>query len=218
MTIKAIETRYAGCRFRSRLEARWAVLFDHLGIQWEYEPQGFELDAGRYLPDFYLPGTREWVEVKGSQPDSTDMAKCLEFGTLQQREGRIFLLLQGEIPRSPVVIQKRLGIPVLLYQGKRFEQQPVGETTVLHYCDVVQHMTFGEGTVVSWQTGGQWGAKADVDFASVGVKRLSLRHAPLWLMSVRHRLEPTTWVPAERGLLQALTAARSARFEHGENG
>lgn len=29
-TIRAIETRYAGCRFRSRLEARWAVFFDHL--------------------------------------------------------------------------------------------------------------------------------------------------------------------------------------------
>jgi hypothetical protein len=24
-TIAALETRYAGCRFRSRLEARWAV-------------------------------------------------------------------------------------------------------------------------------------------------------------------------------------------------
>lgn len=31
-TIKAIETSYAGCRFRSRLEARWAVFFDTLGI------------------------------------------------------------------------------------------------------------------------------------------------------------------------------------------
>jgi len=29
VTIKAIETRYAGCFFRSRLEARWAVAFDH---------------------------------------------------------------------------------------------------------------------------------------------------------------------------------------------
>lgn len=28
MTITAIETRYAGCHFRSRLEARWAVFFD----------------------------------------------------------------------------------------------------------------------------------------------------------------------------------------------
>jgi hypothetical protein len=78
VTIKAIDTRYAGCRFRSRLEARWAVFFDHMGIVWEYEPQGFEVsrritDPGgdtrfRYLPDFWLPELQGgvWGEVKGS--------------------------------------------------------------------------------------------------------------------------------------------------------
>lgn len=52
--IRAIETRYAGCRFRSRLEARWAVFFDTLQIPWEYEPEGFETSNGPYLPDFRL--------------------------------------------------------------------------------------------------------------------------------------------------------------------
>jgi hypothetical protein len=41
--IKAIETRYKGYRFRSRLEARWAVFFDALGVEWEYEKEGFDL-------------------------------------------------------------------------------------------------------------------------------------------------------------------------------
>lgn len=50
--MKAIETAYRGYRFRSRLEARWAVFFDSLGLDWQYEPEGFELNAGRYLPDF----------------------------------------------------------------------------------------------------------------------------------------------------------------------
>jgi hypothetical protein len=55
VTIQAIETRYAGCRFRSRLEARWAVFFDYAGIRWEYEPQGYRLSDGTtYLPDFLL--------------------------------------------------------------------------------------------------------------------------------------------------------------------
>jgi hypothetical protein len=67
--IQAIETRYAGCRFRSRLEARWAVFFDHAGIDWEYEPEGLKVDTpvGRinYLPDFWLPRAGQWVEVKG---------------------------------------------------------------------------------------------------------------------------------------------------------
>lgn len=42
-TLQAIETRYKGYRFRSRLEARWAVFFDTLGVQWEYEKEGYVL-------------------------------------------------------------------------------------------------------------------------------------------------------------------------------
>lgn len=65
--IKAIETRYKGCRFRSRLEARWAVFFDTLGVKWEYEKEGYDLGAaGRYLPDFWLPNEQVWVEIKPS--------------------------------------------------------------------------------------------------------------------------------------------------------
>lgn len=64
--MKAIQTFYKGFHFRSRLEARWAVFFDALGVKWEYEIEGFELDDGRrYLPDFWLPDLRTWVEVKG---------------------------------------------------------------------------------------------------------------------------------------------------------
>ena len=67
MTIKAIETEYNGYRFRSRLEARWAVFFDTAGIEYQYEPEGFELENGvRYLPDFYLPWFKCYVEIKNS--------------------------------------------------------------------------------------------------------------------------------------------------------
>lgn len=77
--IKAIETSYKGYRFRSRLEAKWAVFFDALGVKWDYEPEGFEFGGGvRYLPDFWLPGLGIWVEVKppGGLSDS-DAAKVL---------------------------------------------------------------------------------------------------------------------------------------------
>ena len=64
--IKAIETRYKGFRFRSRLEARWAVFLDTLGVKWEYEKEGYSLGDGvYYLPDFYLPDMTSWLEVKG---------------------------------------------------------------------------------------------------------------------------------------------------------
>ena len=36
--IRAIETSYDGYRFRSRLEARWAVFFNEAGIEYQYEP------------------------------------------------------------------------------------------------------------------------------------------------------------------------------------
>lgn len=62
-TIKPIETHYNGYRFRSRLEARWAVFFDVAGISYEYEPEGFELGNGiRYLPDFKT--SVGWIEIK----------------------------------------------------------------------------------------------------------------------------------------------------------
>lgn len=67
MTIQAIETKYKGYRFRSRLEARWAVFFDALGIEWEYEKEGFTNGEEYYLPDFYLPQHKVWVEVKGDK-------------------------------------------------------------------------------------------------------------------------------------------------------
>lgn len=55
--IKAIETVYKGYRFRSRLEARWAVFFDACGYDWEYEVEGYHLPCGTYyLPDFRISG------------------------------------------------------------------------------------------------------------------------------------------------------------------
>lgn len=66
MDIKVIETEYKGYKFRSRLEARWAVFFDSLGIKYEYEPEGVELEDGtKYLPDFYLTEMDAYVEIKG---------------------------------------------------------------------------------------------------------------------------------------------------------
>lgn len=63
--MRVIETRYKCHLFRSRLEARWAVYFDSLGIKWIYEPEGYELpDGSRYLPDFYLPDHGLFAEIK----------------------------------------------------------------------------------------------------------------------------------------------------------
>lgn len=59
-----IESTYSGVKFRSRLEARWAALFDYYSILWVYEPDVFNTPSGRYLPDFLLPEIGAYVEVK----------------------------------------------------------------------------------------------------------------------------------------------------------
>lgn len=65
--IAPIPTQYAETMFRSRLEARIAACMDSLGVAWLYEPEAFEMTDGmRYLPDFYLGGSRTWLEVKPS--------------------------------------------------------------------------------------------------------------------------------------------------------
>jgi len=74
--MKAIETKAYGHRFRSRLEAKWAVAFTEARIEWQYEPEGFDLgDAGLYLPDFWLPQVSMWAEVKPGRPTDQELQK-----------------------------------------------------------------------------------------------------------------------------------------------
>lgn len=76
-SIHAIETIYNGYRFRSRLEARWAVFFDAVGIKYQYEPEGYEINQVRYLPDFYLPELDTFVEVKANKKEAIkDVERC----------------------------------------------------------------------------------------------------------------------------------------------
>lgn len=97
---KVILTVYHDTTFRSRTEARWAVFFDVLKIKWEYEKEGYELDCGRYLPDFWLPYTEnykckyihagEWIEIKGQYPSKKEIKKMLSLSRATKHSGNIF--------------------------------------------------------------------------------------------------------------------------------
>lgn len=101
--IKAIETVYNGYRFRSRLEARWAVFFDSAGIKYLYEPEGFEIEtpdgAIRYLPDFYFPNLGVYGEVKGGICSNADKEKIF-WSVEYQGPCKSGILLLGEIPKE----------------------------------------------------------------------------------------------------------------------
>lgn len=113
--VNAIETNYGGCLFRSRLEARWAVFFDALKIEWLYEPEGFHISKYEdkkwmYLPDFLLPEFPLWVEVKGDIDGLTDeycymLSWSMDWGgqlpNVADSSGSARgLLLLGQIPKD----------------------------------------------------------------------------------------------------------------------
>lgn len=105
--IKAIETVYNGYRFRSRLEARWAIFFDAVGAKWEYEPEGFDIPTKngivKYLPDFRISNYHGrgadkngqlYVEVKGGKMSEEDAEKVDEFSRFHP------ILVVGNIPKE----------------------------------------------------------------------------------------------------------------------
>ncbi len=100
---RAIETHYRGFRFRSRLEARWAVFMDALEVRWCYETEGYVLDRGDcYLPDFYLPTLNCYLEIKGDKPTAAQCDKTSRFAC---EIGKRVYLFYGEmadqIPANP---------------------------------------------------------------------------------------------------------------------
>ena len=99
---KPIETDYKEYRFRSRLEARWAVFFDSYGIQHDNELDSFELSNGQwYLPEFYLPELNVYVDVKPNKNFQLgDLKKIEEFALI---DGNNLLLIIGK-PASEYMV------------------------------------------------------------------------------------------------------------------
>lgn len=87
--LRAIETYFAGRHFRSRTEARFAVLWKALGWHYQYEMEGFALEQGRFLPDFYLTECAAFVEVKGLMPSDHEIGLCASLAN--ERNCTVFL-------------------------------------------------------------------------------------------------------------------------------
>lgn len=98
-TFKSKPVLYRGHQMRSRLEARWAMVFDALGIAWQYEPHCFRTKEGGYLPDFRLVLARPcWLEIKGPEPIERDYVRARE---VQRQTGEKLRFLVGTLPAPP---------------------------------------------------------------------------------------------------------------------
>lgn len=210
-TIQAIETRYKGYRFRSRLEARWAVFFDAMGLKWEYEPEGFMLppDGDHYLPDFRVltpQGKPIWYEVKPNQ-ESRDW----------KHDGLMQMFYEaGEVVRGseligdpvdflswPAQICARCG---WIWKPETMHDLRIEHGAVVEYVVRGEEDSFGGCHPCDTETP----SRADGESRD-GLVRYTPHKGALFVKSTHcKRLCETAMTAARR--------ARSARFEHGECG
>lgn len=206
----AIETQYAGYRFRSRLEARYAVMFDTMGIRWEYEAEGYECGPRMtrrnndqysiwYLPDFWLPDLKMYVEVKGSE-DGLDLLDFIDVtGSLIMPGGccdDVGMVFLGPLPRmswgwAPWAIHGHKG-DLLMYPWRGDASRCANDVELAR------------------DTGGTWEEiRAQIEYQ--GSRKIDEKTMKRWLLT-------GAVVPPGAFREQWVNAAKSARFEHGQSG
>jgi hypothetical protein len=220
MIIKAIETSYKGYRFRSRLEARWAIYFDAIGIPWQYEPEGFDLtEQAQGVIDLYR--SAEALHNAGKLLEAGTDAETYHFhgwsdDAIAWMAGRIagnsrlhylpdFYLpsLKQYVEIKPYMGDDFLGgpehSPIKLMNGLLVHGTP-GERDEYEVC-VFYDVPYWFGFCPVCKTFGYgfcaWAERICPDYRKCG-----------------HRQKDG--LDASWPNMQAIIAARSARFEHGE--
>jgi hypothetical protein len=203
MNAKPIETLYNGYRFRSRLEARWAVFFDAAGIAYQYEPEGYVGYLGiPYLPDFYLPDLDIYAEVKGTdvqlRKDAEKICNAIDFNATPISTG---LILLGELPNAGT---NQLPIFPLLYWGEG-----------VLYTDCLFDIWNGETSLVRGDRGDEQSAAYDMELSVSGIWEPSCEPP----VSVKPGYINADSLPVctDPGYInRCYEIARQARFEYGE--
>ena len=191
MHLKAIDTVYKGHRFRSRLEARWAVFFNSLGLPYEYEKEGFDLDGILYLPDFWMPSLDIYVEIKGSALTKLDERKIEALAEASDKE---CLVLIGQIGPPDT----GYSVPYECRMYSWYPVDPAAEDAELHSCNYDFPYMWCECVIC-----GKIGAEFD------GRSGRICNHP--------NGYEKNYTADSPR-LMAAYRAAMGARFEHGESG
>ena len=134
--MKALNTLYAGNYFRSRTEAKWAVYFDLIGVEWEYEKEGYDLGNGVfYLPDFWFPKHKMYGEVKATDillDHEEDKARRLSL-----QSGLNVVILSGQPHCNSCVVfypeNMTDGVPRYRTDGVPFIEELVGKYGDIYY-------------------------------------------------------------------------------------
>lgn len=229
--LKAIETVYDGYRFRSRLEARWAVFFKTLGIKYEYEKEGYNLDGVYYLPDFWLPEQKCWVEIKGQEPTREEHEKCFKLmkhanpkskqntENIASYEKRVFLFA-GDIPLPDEQGSKSC--------WSAYGYHCAESSYLLAFCGWVECPFCCKVDITAGGTIDDLSCRCVKKYIRIEAiedilgdtfcranPELNVKYMDKVYMRKRHAF--LFWGDTPR-LVAAYTAARQARFEHGERG
>jgi hypothetical protein len=162
-----------------------------LGLSWEYEPEGFELPSGRYLPDFWLVELDLWVEVKGSLPSGKEIKLACE---LAQATGKWVAIFHTDFQRE----WEGLIAWAILCMGV----DETGSDAVLSRC--------------SWAICSECYRIGVTPNGSSDLLPCKHRGGPL--SDLEHRTCPANHKPSLAFFQYPYRAAASARFEFGEEG
>lgn len=214
-TIQAIETQYKGYRFRSRIEARWAVFFDALRVRWEYEKEGFDLGVlGWYLPDFWLPDFRCWVEIKGDDPTDEEKQKLSALCNAAKCNG---MIVWGDVGNRTYFAHFTWVLESYISNRQiGFQDCGDGVIAVCPKCSrpLTQKISFevdNDAAIVCTYFCGDHVVKMIAAFGDI--------ISPFYLIGWADNISPLVIAcNDETKYTAAVTAARSARFEFGESG
>jgi hypothetical protein len=90
--------------FHSQWEVNFAQFLDDNDIKWIYEPKAFDLGDTTYTPDFYLPETNEYIEIKGYWID--DAKFKFDLTKIFYPEIKIQLIMEKDLKELGIAIRK----------------------------------------------------------------------------------------------------------------
>lgn len=181
------------------------MFFDALGLTWDYEPEGYSLPSGGYLPDFWLPWQNAWFEVKGQWGGYDGREQALA-GELAEATGRTVFIAYGPLPRT---------------------LDPQGHDWSTNIGDSIQYRASKEtGDILYAFCTCPWCGRIGIEYDARGARVCGWRahHDDYDTALARvvaqghHRADDKCYTGDDPRIVKAYAAARSARFEHGESG